>query len=375
MPSQESKSPKIVNSIRKRSGFAKIPNAAAIDLSISDGALRVYLYMSTKPDDWLFNNRDIQHKLNIKRSETIAKYWKELITSGWISRQPVLNSNGRPTGYFDYVINFEPIKPVPENTEVVSPTTDKPSADSQQILDNSSYSNNEVITNNNNTPSSLIKENVGGVWFQLIKNLALKFNENELTAIDVWFNYLTGKIHGLNIGDIESDLLILAKYKSDNYNIVELINDTKRSKFRGLLKPSINHLIGKPSGSTSHPKKDPAYRFNNPEYFVPENDLEANRIVDKVVDWYKNGINPKNRNKLTNSEISHIKLHMDNAAQANIKWNVYVKNYEVISCNSLLDKPVSEIVIAHKSIPANIQKLLDRKNSKSNNKDGMNNYV
>ena len=58
---------KVINSIRK--SFTQIPNAVVIDLSLPRGAVRVYLYMSGKPDNWQFNNRDIQIKLNIKRAE------------------------------------------------------------------------------------------------------------------------------------------------------------------------------------------------------------------------------------------------------------------------------------------------------------------
>ena len=55
---------KVINSLRKC--FTKIPNALAVDLYLSSGAVRVFLYMSCKPDDWFFNNRDIQKQLGIK---------------------------------------------------------------------------------------------------------------------------------------------------------------------------------------------------------------------------------------------------------------------------------------------------------------------
>ena len=62
---------KVINSIRKC--FTQIPNAIAIDLSLSSGAVRVFLYMSGKPDDWFFNNRDIQKQLSIKDDSTMSK--------------------------------------------------------------------------------------------------------------------------------------------------------------------------------------------------------------------------------------------------------------------------------------------------------------
>ena len=134
---------KIINSIRKC--FTQIPNAIVTDTSISAGAHRVFSYMSTRPDDWQFNNRDIQNKLDIKRAETIANYWKELLDSGWITRQAKLNPNGKPSGYFDYVLNFEPVRATPQNADMG--TTDKPYTQNQQLRKNRSHTNKEKGTN------------------------------------------------------------------------------------------------------------------------------------------------------------------------------------------------------------------------------------
>ena len=53
--------------------------------------------MSGKPDNWQFDNRDIKIKLNIKRAEMIANYWKELINSSWIM-QITCDTSGNLTG-------------------------------------------------------------------------------------------------------------------------------------------------------------------------------------------------------------------------------------------------------------------------------------
>lgn len=78
---------KIINPLRKC--FTQIPNKIVTDASLSDSALRVFIYMSTNP----VNNREIQHKLSIKRDETTTKYRKELIQSSWISPHPRTNEN------------------------------------------------------------------------------------------------------------------------------------------------------------------------------------------------------------------------------------------------------------------------------------------
>lgn len=142
----------VVNKIRRK--FTQLPNQIVLDTSLSDGAFRVFCYMSTKPDGWKFNNKDIMENLHIKRPETMAKYWKELINSGWISRSPLLNKTGKPTGYFDYDLNFEPALPSTENTEQGSTenqdypqygrTVLPPSTENAEVRKNRTYSNTEI---------------------------------------------------------------------------------------------------------------------------------------------------------------------------------------------------------------------------------------
>lgn len=88
--------------------FASIPNSIVVDMSISAGALRVYLYLASKPEEWEVINSDIQNKLDIKQAQTIANYWKELIASGWITRRRILNDKNQYSGGFNYELNDAP---------------------------------------------------------------------------------------------------------------------------------------------------------------------------------------------------------------------------------------------------------------------------
>ena len=102
----------------KRS-YSQIPNELITDLSISAGALRVLLYLFTKPDDWSVYNADICKNLNI-HSETLSKYWKELLASKWL-RRTEKRDKGLFVGYeysigeFDHTDNL----PIRENTDTV----------------------------------------------------------------------------------------------------------------------------------------------------------------------------------------------------------------------------------------------------------------
>lgn len=92
----------VTKNILKRD-FSQIPNELITDKNISHGAFRVMVYLLSKPDGWQVYNNDIKKKLKISKSHTIAKYWKELEESGWISRTKTSK------GAFDYILNEKPV--------------------------------------------------------------------------------------------------------------------------------------------------------------------------------------------------------------------------------------------------------------------------
>lgn len=89
------------------SGFTRIPNSV-INADISAGAFRVYVYMISKPNGWKINNADVCLQLQIKRKETIAKYWKELIDAKLVSRK----RGDKTSGFYNQMIyTVLPAKP------------------------------------------------------------------------------------------------------------------------------------------------------------------------------------------------------------------------------------------------------------------------
>ena len=65
--------------------FSIIENDLITDSRISDAAFRVACYLISRPDNWQIRNKDIMQQLHIKRQETLAGYWKQLISAGILS--------------------------------------------------------------------------------------------------------------------------------------------------------------------------------------------------------------------------------------------------------------------------------------------------
>lgn len=73
------------------------------DNRLSNGAKVIMMYLLNLPNGQIINNADIMEKLNIKQGDTIAKYWKELISNGWVIRQQIKN-NKNQFGNFNYTL-------------------------------------------------------------------------------------------------------------------------------------------------------------------------------------------------------------------------------------------------------------------------------
>ena len=138
------------------SGFTMLSNNIITDNRISSHAFRVYVYLASKPNGWNVNNQDVQTKLNIKRRETIAGYWKELIDNGYITRVTRLSANGNPTGSYDYIINACTVIPCTVEACTVEPDMGGDHVrlnSTDPVRLNSTYSNTNNKTNNTITTS------------------------------------------------------------------------------------------------------------------------------------------------------------------------------------------------------------------------------
>lgn len=352
---------KIINSLRKC--FSQIPNAIAIDLSLSSGAVRVFLYMSTKPDDWLFNNRDIQKQLGIKDDATMSKYWKELISAGWVSRTSALNHNGKPSGYYDYILNFQPLKqgisqpdaPIPKNSGVG--IMNKPAMVNPQLGENPDYTNTDPVTNTNIPTHTNNKQIVlnGAEWVRIADENKIIFSEADKTAIqnfgDEYLKIRTQKRKSITEKLILQELNTLHQYKVDNYNIVLLIQDSISHEGGFLFKITPKYLIQsiKQLNGKSKLSQRP-HLFSNPKYIIPETPAEKTSLATWIQACYKARINPKTNQPMSSDEIAIINAHNKrfNSQEKNHRglymsyasWLDYILQNEVQSRTSLLDQPI-----------------------------------
>lgn len=160
----------IYNNLRKK--FSTIPNKIITDTNLSHGAVRVFCYLASKPENWEVNNKDTQKQLQIKQSQTLANYWKELEKFGWITRERKTDKKGKFIGGYDYQLN--------DNPEIVkNHNMEKPYLGKNHTLNNTDL--------NNNTES--IKENK--IKDEQIFN---KIEDSDLRAANKVAYYLHDKI-------------------------------------------------------------------------------------------------------------------------------------------------------------------------------------
>lgn len=131
-----------------KSDFSQIPNNLFLDNRLSNGAKIVMCYLLSKPDGWVINNADVKKNLDIKRNETIASYWKELINTGWIFRQKIKNDTGKFEN-FQYTLHndLEIDKPCTILSEPVLSEPEKPYLRKNRTLNKTDLLNNINTSN------------------------------------------------------------------------------------------------------------------------------------------------------------------------------------------------------------------------------------
>jgi len=137
----------LINEIKDN--FTQIPNSVIIDKNLTDKALRVYLYIASKPTGWNVFNADVQKALEIKQSSTIANIWKLLEELGYISRIKVTTnsqySKTHKVGSYIYTIYANP------NHIMVEP----------QLGTNHIHNNTNLL---NNKETNIIYDNFLQLW-------------------------------------------------------------------------------------------------------------------------------------------------------------------------------------------------------------------
>ncbi len=93
-----------MNNIRKN--FTITPNELINDNKITDRARFLFVYMRSKPDEWVFYNYYLSKALGYSL-DTLRKYLTELVDSGWILKERQKRLSGKFTAN-TYVLNSEP---------------------------------------------------------------------------------------------------------------------------------------------------------------------------------------------------------------------------------------------------------------------------
>lgn len=90
------------------SDYSKIPNDLVLDNRLSGGAIKIYLYLASRPDGWIVKNSDVKEKTGVKSDSIISKYWQELLDAGWLTRKKGTPSSQNKNGFYDYVLMSSP---------------------------------------------------------------------------------------------------------------------------------------------------------------------------------------------------------------------------------------------------------------------------
>jgi len=241
------------NNIRK--SFTQVPNQLINNSLLSRDARFLFVYLCSKPDDWIFYTTTIERELNCSKDSRI-KYMKELIGTGWISTEQKKKDNGE-WGQNEIVLNPFPIisDTVPGTKKAdtgKNPTPKDSETETIGIGKIPTHSNTELKTNINLFTNT---EEVVPVSKEVLKYL----NEKKPSKIPF-------QINKTNLKDIESR--IKEKFtmsdlkKVIDYKISEWKDDPKMkkyirpetlfgSKFNGYLVESSNKDLAKEDGSAN----------------------------------------------------------------------------------------------------------------------------
>lgn len=104
------------------SNYQCIPRELIFDSSLSDRARFVFCYMVSKPNDWKFFLKPMAEEIGYS-VETLRKYLKELVDSGWIVKGEQENTNGT-FGAVEYTLRASK-KTEQKEEEIVEETEDE----------------------------------------------------------------------------------------------------------------------------------------------------------------------------------------------------------------------------------------------------------
>jgi len=121
--------------------FGVAPNELLNDSSISLKAKGLYVYMQSKPEDWVFSLDRIAYQ-NRDGKDSVRNAIYELMQSGYLSKEKMFNANGGSLSI--YKIEDRPL----ENPTLENPTVGKSNVGKSNPLVIKKESNKELIVKN-----------------------------------------------------------------------------------------------------------------------------------------------------------------------------------------------------------------------------------
>ena len=242
-----------------------------------------------------------------------------------------------------------------QNAQPKLPITDKKRTLSGQSAENVTLENRDKsLDNKENTPLPPIGENrVGAVWLQMAENLEFIFSDYEQSAISRWAEYLTSKQKNITVLQIETNLQSLLQLKTGGYDICSMINDTISAGYKWLLKPTPIYLLQNAAGKSVAASKARSYRYNNPEYFVPENKSDKCELRNYLERCYlRDMVDPRNGSVLSSEQKSLLKAHFDYAKSKRIGITDYIYQTEVLTGKCLLEQSMNGIAVSFIDVAA-----------------------
>lgn len=137
------------NTIRK--SFTQVPNELINDEEIDPVARFLFVWLCSKPDNWKYFNDTIKKAMAIKSDKTLQKYFKELTSKGWISKE---QKRGRQGEFLhnDIVLNAYPIgKILPTEPIGNFSVTEKNRNGKNDLHNNTDLFSNTDLNNNTET--------------------------------------------------------------------------------------------------------------------------------------------------------------------------------------------------------------------------------
>lgn len=310
-----------------KSNFTQIPNQLLFDNRLSFGSRILYCYLASKPDNWKIINQDVINTLQVS-CDSIAKYFKELLNAGWITREREIDDKGQFCGGYNYTVYASP-KP-PNKEKVLIRQNDGKINNTNTTNNTNLFSNNNISINNkqqdninninNNIYNNKNKKDIDNNINNTQSN-SIKLEQNDKLLYESYKKILETK----DIDNIQIKSIKKAENLENGINMPKTEKDAKKEP-----KQKPNEEIGK----DTKPKK----RFVKPtieqvrEYVIEAKltKVDPDAFYDHFESngWKVSGISPMKDWKASVRNWNRRADSFNNSQKSNKNQNVFLEEYK-----------------------------------------------